>query len=143
MVVWLKCLNFYKALSNKPLLQPTVQNHRSHYTFAEIHPPTPEKSLINHPRVFLMTELRVQAGLQPRPRLKRLIPDELATLNEPKTLEELINQTLRLNNRIRSRTKERNQRIPPVNIYCLYAYSLCFLILNCGPSFLEGRNCHC
>lgn len=42
------------------------------------------------------------------------IKDELATLDELETLEELINQTIWLDNRIRSRTKERNQRTPLV-----------------------------
>lgn len=42
--------------------------------------------------------------------LNESIKDELATLDEPETLEELIKLTVRMDNRIRSRNKERNRR---------------------------------
>ncbi|PWA15457.1 hypothetical protein CCH79_00020444, partial [Gambusia affinis] len=42
--------------------------------------------------------------------LNESIKDELATLDEPETLEDLIDMTIHLNTRIRSRTKERNCR---------------------------------
>lgn len=47
--------------------------------------------------------------------LNESIKDELATL------EELINQTIRLDNRIQSRTKERNRRNPHSHSLCLYS----------------------
>uniref|UniRef100_A0A3Q3AUV3 CCHC-type domain-containing protein n=1 Tax=Kryptolebias marmoratus TaxID=37003 RepID=A0A3Q3AUV3_KRYMA len=42
------------------------------------------------------------------------LKDELAVLDEPETLEELISLTIRLDNRIRSRNRARRQRDPPV-----------------------------
>lgn len=41
------------------------------------------------------------------------IKDELAASDEPETLEELIKQTVRLDNRIRSRIKERSRKTGP------------------------------
>uniref|UniRef100_A0A3Q3ALW9 Ty3 transposon capsid-like protein domain-containing protein n=1 Tax=Kryptolebias marmoratus TaxID=37003 RepID=A0A3Q3ALW9_KRYMA len=45
--------------------------------------------------------------------LSEEIKDELATLDEPETLEEFISLTIKLDNRIRSRIKERSRRNPP------------------------------
>lgn len=48
--------------------------------------------------------------------LNESIKDELATLDEPATLEELISLTIHLDSRIRSRAKERNRRDTPVRV---------------------------
>uniref|UniRef100_A0A3B5PXF1 CCHC-type domain-containing protein n=1 Tax=Xiphophorus maculatus TaxID=8083 RepID=A0A3B5PXF1_XIPMA len=53
--------------------------------------------------------------------LNEQIKDELTTLDEPETLEELISLTIRLDNRIRSRTKERNRREPQARAYSVPA----------------------
>uniref|UniRef100_A0A096MAR9 Ty3 transposon capsid-like protein domain-containing protein n=1 Tax=Poecilia formosa TaxID=48698 RepID=A0A096MAR9_POEFO len=45
------------------------------------------------------------------------IKDELATLDESKTLEDLIRLSIRLHNRIRARAKERGSRNPPVRTF--------------------------
>lgn len=49
--------------------------------------------------------------------LNESIKDELVTLDEPATLEDLINLTIRLDNRIRSRTREKNRGDPPARFY--------------------------
>uniref|UniRef100_A0A3B5PZQ8 CCHC-type domain-containing protein n=1 Tax=Xiphophorus maculatus TaxID=8083 RepID=A0A3B5PZQ8_XIPMA len=49
--------------------------------------------------------------------LSEQIKDELATLDEPATLDEFINLTIRLDNRIRSRERERRRRDPPIRTF--------------------------
>lgn len=48
--------------------------------------------------------------------LNESLKDELATLDEPATLEDLTSQIISLDNRIHSRARERSQRNQPVKL---------------------------